>query len=114
MSIGTTIFFGSEPRCCLTRLLRRRVLRVPCRVLDVSRVAVLVSLSLPSPKWSSPVWFDKKKKNEVAYPQDIGFFSPNPLLQQRLGLAAASSLSCPSTDGTVFVSFCSLSDTDHV
>ena len=41
--------------------LRRRVLRVPsCRVLDVLREAVLVSLSLPSPKWSSQVWFDYK------------------------------------------------------
>ena len=40
-------------------------------------------------------------KNEIAYPKDIGFFSPSPLLQQRLGLAAASSLSRPSPDGTV-------------
>ena len=38
-------------------------------------------------------------------PKDTGFFSPNPLLQQRLGLAAASSLSRPSPDSTVPHSF---------
>ena len=52
-------------------------------------------------------------KNEIAYPKDIGFFSPNPLLQQRLGLAAASSLSRPSPDSTVPIPLLNLVFVSH-
>ena len=54
-----------------------------------------------------------RQKNELAYPKDIGFFSPNPLLQQRLGLAAASSLSRPSPDSTVPIRLLNLVFVSH-
>ena len=52
-------------------------------------------------------------KNESAYPKDIGFFSPNPLLQQRLDLAAPSSLSRPSPDSTVPIRLLNLVFVSH-
>ena len=55
-----------------------------------------------------------RQKNELAYrPKDIGFFSPNPLLQQRLGLAATSSLSRPSPDSTVPIRLLNLVFVSH-
>ena len=52
-------------------------------------------------------------QNELAYPKDTGFFSPNPLLQQRLGLATASSLSRPSPDSTVPIPLLNLVFVSH-
>ena len=92
-------------------LLRRRVLRVPFRVLDVSRW--LYWFRCPCPVRSGVPRFGSTKERISLYPKDIGFFSPNPLLQQRLGLAAASSLSRPSPDSTVPIRLLNLVFVSH-
>ena len=119
MSIGATIFFGSEPPMLSSPSFEEACPPSPLscpRCVEGSCTGFVVQASSPTivPAQSEVVFPGLiRLKNELAYPKDKGFFSPNLLLQQRLGLAAASSLSHPSPDSTVPIRLLNLVFTSH-